>query len=64
LLQLDGTLLNNSNNNQQKSEIGLDVMGGRNSESTPTQSLERYMPVEKAVPLNCGVFFKVVQIDK
>jgi len=42
LFQLDGTLLNNRNNNQQKQEIGLDVIGGRNSESTPAQSLSRW----------------------
>jgi len=37
--------LNNRINNQQKQEIGLDVMGGRNSESTPAQSLFRYLPL-------------------
>jgi len=34
-------LLNNRINNQQKTEIWLDVIGGRNSESTPAQSLFR-----------------------
>jgi len=43
LFQLDGTLLNNRINNQQKQEIGLDVMGGRNSDSTPAQSLFRWL---------------------
>jgi len=35
--------LNDNKNNQQKQEIGLDVMGGRNSSSTPAQSLFRYL---------------------
>lgn len=34
-------LFNDRNNNQLKQEIGLDVMGGRNCESTPVQSLFR-----------------------
>jgi len=36
-------LLNDNKNNQQKQEIGLDVMGGRNSNPTPAQSLFRWL---------------------
>jgi len=41
LFQLDGMLFSDNKNNQQKQEIRLDVMGGRNSTITPAQSLFR-----------------------
>jgi len=59
--QLDRTRPDSSNLNS----TFIPLFNGRRPSVTqldapPSPSLVRYMPVEKAVPLNCGVFAKVV----